>query len=198
MNGIKNDPLIKKDREDDLNVPEEFDKCFFENRIHFLSGNIEEDNIKKAIQWIVFENARKHEEGMLTLYINSQGGELYQAFALIDVMRSSIIPIRTIGIGSIMSSSFLIFVSGTKGQRYIGKNTGIMCHQYSDEMQGKHHDIKSWMKESDHCNSRMLNILSASSDLDVRTIKSKLLNPTDMWLDSKEMVTFGLADHILE
>ena len=95
----------------------------------------------------------------LTLYINSTGGSLNDSFALIDMMRNSKCPIRTVGIGSICSAAFMIFSSGSKGQRYIAKNTSIMCHQYSDDIEGKHHDIKSRFKEIELTNTRMINIL---------------------------------------
>ena len=36
------------------------------------------------------------------------------------------IVIATIGIGAVMSAGLLIFASGKQGERYIGKNTGIM------------------------------------------------------------------------
>lgn len=198
MNGIKNTTPSIKDIEELLSPTEMIERGFHNKNINFLYGPIDEDSVKKIIQWIVFENCADEKiTGNLTLYINSPGGELYQAFALIDVMRASRIPIRTIGIGAVMSAAFLIFCSGEKGQRIIGKNTGIMCHQYSDEIGGKHHDIKSHMKEADNCNDRMINILLECSDLDLKAIKSKLLNSSDVWLKSEEMLSFGLADEIL-
>ena len=38
----------------------------------------------------------------LTLFINSPGGNLYDAFALIDIMRASRLPIDTVGIGAVI------------------------------------------------------------------------------------------------
>ena len=166
-----------------------------QSHIHFLTGDIDEDNIRKAIQWIVYENL-SNESKTLTLYVNSQGGDLYSAFALIDIMRVSKHTIRTIGLGSVMSAAFLIFVSGSPGHRIIAPNTGIMCHQYSDSTEGKHHDLKATMVEGEHCNNRMLAVLEASCDLDAKTIKRKLLNPTDVYLTSDQLIELGLADEI--
>lgn len=167
-----------------------------QSHIHFLTGEIDEDNIRKAIQWIVYENVT-NEAKTLTLYVNSQGGDLYQAFALIDIMRKSKHPINTVGLGCVMSAAFLIFIAGTVGNRMIAPNTGIMCHQYSDITEGKHHDLKATMKEGENCNSRMLSIIQESCDLDVRTIKRRLLNPTDVYLTANELIELGLADSML-
>ena len=60
-----------------------------DNSIHFLTGEIEEDNINRAMQWIVYENLEADDDRMLTLYINSVGGNLTDAFALIDLMKQS-------------------------------------------------------------------------------------------------------------
>jgi ATP-dependent protease ClpP protease subunit len=119
------------------------------------------------------------------------------AFALIDIMRNSHFPVRTIGIGNVMSAAFLIFASGQKGNRYIAKNASSMCHQFTDSMYSKYHDIKAAMKENDNVNERMINILVESTGQLRSKIKSKLLGPSDVFLSAEEMVENGVADHIL-
>lgn len=176
---------------------EKIESFFHKNHTHFLYGDIDEESIRKVIQWITYENMNESDDKTLTLYINSSGGDLYEAFALIDTMKASKYNIRTIGIGKIMSAAFLIFCSGTKGHRFIGKNTGIMCHQYHDNIDGKYHDLKASMKEGEYCNERMLEILRDCSDMDTKAIRTKLMNSSDVYLKSQELVTLGLADQII-
>lgn len=166
-----------------------------ENNIHFLYGDIEENNITDAIYWITYENLQP-EDTLLTMYINSMGGSLSDAFALIDVMRTSRRPIRTIGIGSVISAAFLIFVAGTKGERIVSKNASIMCHQFSGGMDGKYHDIRAITKENELSNDRMVDLLKECSGLDAKKIRTKLLPPTDVWLKPAELAELGLADSI--
>ena len=92
-----------------------------QNNNKFLVGEVTEENTMEIIQWIILKNENPQPDEVLTLYINSTGGSLYDAFALIDVMNRSAIPIRTIGIGYLLSAALLIFVSGEKGMRYVGK-----------------------------------------------------------------------------
>jgi ATP-dependent Clp protease protease subunit len=166
-----------------------------DKHVYLLNGDIDHESIEKTLRWLIHENLSDGEK-TLTIYINSQGGDLGDAFALIDVMRSSKHPIRTIGIGNVMSSAFLIFASGTKGERYIGKNTSILCHQYSDEMQAKHHDLRAQIMEGDRINERMILLIEEQTELTRRIIKSKLLKETDVWLSAEELVAHGIADHI--
>jgi ATP-dependent Clp protease protease subunit len=168
------------------------------NHTHMITGDIDDDNIDKAIRWLLYENLNGEGTGkVLTLYINSTGGSLTDAFALIDVMRASPFVVRTIGIGNVMSSAFMIFASGDKGHRYISKNTSSMCHQFTDSMDNKYHDIKAAMKETEFLNERMISVLMETTGLVRSKIKSKLLGPSDIYLTADEMIEYGVADHIL-
>jgi ATP-dependent Clp protease protease subunit len=189
----------KKDFDLDVSALEKIGLGLLNNHVHFLTGEIVEENIENAIKWIVYENLIcGNSPKTLTMYINSSGGNLNDSLGLIDIMRTSQCPIRTIGIGSICSAAFMIFSSGTKGERYIANNTSIMCHQYTDGMEGKHHDIKSRFKEVELTNTRMIEILKENTGLETRTIKSKLLCPTDVWLTAEELIELGIADSFLE
>ncbi len=181
---------------EDFVADERINVRLLENHIHFLIGEITEDNINECIKWITYENL-DNKDKILTLYINSTGGDLYQAFALIDVMQGSKFPIRTVGIGAVMSAAFLIFASGTAGERYAAKNASFMCHQFSESTEGKYHDIKATMKENELCNVKMVQILKEATGLSVAKIKSKLLPASDVYLTAEEVLEYSVADSIL-
>lgn len=185
-------------KKDDMLMPadERIGLGLLNAHIHFLTGDIEEENIKSAIQWIVYENMNASDNLPLSLYINSVGGDLEHAFALIDIMRNSKRTIRTFGIGSICSAAFLIFAAGTKGQRYIAKNTSIMCHQFASELNGKYHDMKAYVRETELTNAKMQRHLKECTGLDSRSVKTKLLPPSDVWFTPEELLELGVADII--
>lgn len=183
-------------KHDDQTAEDRIDNVLLDNCVFYLYGDIEEDNVGKCIKWITYENIDKKEK-ILTLYINSLGGDLYQAFALIDVMRNSKHPIRVIAIGAIMSAAFLVFSSGTQGERYIASNTSTMCHQLFDSVENKYHDMKSALKEADICNAKMVEILRVATGLTPSKIKQKLLPASDVFLTAQELVELNIADHIL-
>lgn len=183
-------------RLEDFTAQDRIDVKLLENHTHFLVGEIEQDTVNDCIKWITYENL-DNKEKTLTLYINSTGGDLYQAFALIDVMRSSNHPIRVIGIGAVMSAAFLIFASGTKGERFAAPNTSFMCHQFSAGVEAKYHDIKAEMKENEALNAKMVQILKDATGLIPSKIKTKLLPASDVYLTAEEVVEFGVADFVL-
>jgi len=181
---------------DEFNADDRIGVKLLDNSIHFLTGEITEETVEKCIKWIVYENLDSKEK-ILTLYVNSTGGDLYQAFALIDIMQSSKHSVRTIAVGSVMSAAFLIFTAGTKGERYIAANTGIMCHQFSGSADAKFHDLKAEMKENEMLNQKMVNILKDATGLSPSRIKSKLLPASDVYLTAQEALDFGIADQLL-
>ena len=84
-----------------INIEEKIDSGLLQNSTNFLFGEIDTESVHKIIKWIVYENTLSLKTP-LTLYINSHGGSLLDAFALIEVMKKSKRKIRTVGIGSIM------------------------------------------------------------------------------------------------
>ena len=181
---------------DDFNASDRIGVKLLENSVYFLVGEITEESVEECIKWLVYENFDSRSK-ILTLYINSTGGDLYSALALIDIMNTSSHPVRTIAVGAAMSAAFLIFASGTKGQRYCGTNTSLMCHQFSDSTEGKYHDIKATMKDNELSNQRMVDVLKAATGLAPSVIKKKLLPASDVYLTADEAIELGIADKIL-
>ncbi len=181
---------------DEFNASDRIDAKLLDNSVHFLVGEIDEDNINECIKWLVYENLDSRSK-VLTLYINSTGGDLYSAFALIDIIKNSNHTVRTIAVGAAMSAAFLIFASGDQGERYCGKHTSLMCHQFSDTQEGKYHDIKATMKDSELSNQRMVDILKEATGLAPSVVKKKLLPASDVYLTPEEAVELGIADKIL-
>ena len=80
---------------DQYTVQDRIDANLYDNDIHYLCGEINEETVAPAIKWILSSNLQKKPKRKLKLYINSTGGDLYEAFALIDTMRNSYHPIGT-------------------------------------------------------------------------------------------------------
>ena len=162
----------------------------------FMS-DVTQESINPLIDWIISENFnQKEKKRELTLGICSPGGDLNACFALVDVMKGSKIPIRTIGMGMIASCGLLMFISGEKGRRILTPNTSILSHQYSWGTYGKEHELFAQVKEYDLTTERIVNHYKKCTGLSEKDIRKYLLPPHDVWLSAKEAKKLGLCDKI--
>jgi ATP-dependent Clp protease protease subunit len=128
--------------------------------------------------------------------ICSPGGNLQECFALIDVMNSSNIPIKTVGLGQIASCGLLIFMNGTKGRRVLTPNTSILSHQFSWYNEGKSCELFATMREYELTQQRMIEHYKKCTKLSDEKIKQYLLPPQDIWLSAEEALQLNICDAI--
>jgi len=166
-----------------------------DNGVHFLNGEFDYEMTEGVISWILESGFRKKFDH-LTLIINSHGGELPCAFAIIDIMRGSQIPIHTLGIGQVSSCGLLAFLAGAKGHRILTPNTSILSHMWSGEHSGKAHELLSAQRDNQLTTERMLNHYQQCTGLSLDVIKEKLLPPHDVWLSADEALALNICDHI--
>lgn len=163
--------------------------------IYVFMGDVDTESIQPIIEWVLAENhAVKKKKKELLLMVCSSGGELESAFALIDVIRSSEIPVKTVGLGQIASAGLMIFLAGKT--RVLTPNTSILSHQYSWGSEGKHHELWAVTKEFNLVHERMLAHYRLATGLDDITIKEKLLPPQDVYLSAEEAVQFRICNYI--
>lgn len=167
-----------------------------EHSYYLLMDDISQTSIRPAIEWIFDANFAEERPDMLNLMICSPGGDLTAGFALIDVMRGSSIPIRTIGLGQIASAGLMIFIAGKKGERILTPNTSILSHQFSWGFGGKSHELISSYKEIDLTAIRMLEHYKKSTGLSEQKVKQFLLPQQDVWLSAQEAFDLGICDHV--
>ena len=165
--------------------------------MYVFMGEVDHENIKPIIEWVLHENyVSKKKKKELLLMICSEGGDMGSAFALIDVMRSSNIPIKTVGLGCIASAGLLIFIAGHKDRRILTPNTSILSHQFSWSSEGKAHELFATMREFELTQARMLAHYESCTGLDPDQIRKHLLPPQDIWLSAEEALRLGICDHI--
>jgi ATP-dependent Clp protease protease subunit len=167
--------------------------------IMVLMDEINHETVKPVIEWILHENhVRKKKHKELLLMICSDGGSIAEAFALIDVMRSSKIPVKTVGLGSIASCGLLIFMAGATGRRVLTPNTSILSHQFSWESEGKSHELFATIKEFELTQKRMVTLYREATGLEDDVIRKVLLPPQDVWLSAEEALEYHICDVIAD
>jgi ATP-dependent Clp protease protease subunit len=183
--------------EKDLDYNKDPAQALQDNGIMLLMGEISTESIKPVIEWILHENhVRKKKSKELLLMICSEGGALSDAFALIDVMHSSKIPVKTVGLGMIASAGLCIFIAGEPGRRILTPNTSILSHQFSWSSSGKVHELFATVKEFELTQQRMLDLYKTSTGLSEEEVLKILLPPQDVYLGAEEALEYRICDQI--
>lgn len=161
-----------------------------------LFGDINDDICAQACNVIIGEQYRPEPKDKIRLLINSPGGELQAAFALIEVMGASKIPVETIALGQCVSAAMLILMSGTPGYRVITRTCASMSHTYSTDVGGNHWDIKEIQRELQNTQDRILDQYMKCTGLPKQKIIKNLIGKSDRWLNPAQVVEYGIADRI--
>ena len=174
-------------------------EALVDHGIYVLMDGVNADSVRPVIEWVLHENhVRKKKYKELLLMICSNGGNMEEAFALIDVMRSSRIAIKTVGLGSIASCGLMIFLAGTRGRRVLTPNTSILSHQFAWGSSGKAHELFATVKEFQLTEQRMIDHYKISTGLDDEAIRRVLLPPQDVYLSAREALEYGICDEVAD
>ena len=168
---------------------------------HYYLFNSEFDNSScgEAMKFIIARNLMKKDRPkFMKMIINSPGGSVTSAFALIDTMKGSKIPVYTYGLGEISSCGLLTFMAGELGKRFITKNTAILSHQFSWGSMGKEHELMASVKEFNNTSQRLIDHYKKCTGQSETVIKKYLLPPEDVWLTPREAIKYGIADQIVD
>jgi ATP-dependent Clp protease protease subunit len=183
--------IVSKEKKVDRSNPS-VEEC----GIYLLMDEITDTSCKEVISFIISKNLTKPYPKYLQLVINSPGGDLNSAFAVIDTIKGSAIPIYTVGLGCIASAAVLIFMAGEKGKRILTPNTSILSHQYSWGTYGKEHDLFATVKEYELTTQRMLTHYKKCTGLTEKKIREFLLPAEDVWLSANQAKKLGLCDSV--
>lgn len=172
-----------------------------------LFGHVEEEKIGEVCAAMLYCNElnktlpeeEKEDKKPIDFYVSTFGGSAHDMFALVDVMNvvKDCTEIRTYGIGKIMSAGVPILACGTKGKRYIGRNTRVMIHSVSAGFAGNLPAIINELQETKVIEQLYVKILSENSNLSKKKIRKLLKTKTNVYLTAEQAVELGLADHII-
>ena len=134
----------------------------------------------------------------IDMVISTPGGNADDMFAIYDTMRSirEDIPIRTRGIGKVMSAGVVLLAAGTKGERSIGKNCRIMLHSVIGGHIGPMHQLDNEMEEIRNIQDQYISVLAEETKMTKRYLQSLLKKKVNIYLSATEAVELGIADKI--
>lgn len=129
----------------------------------------------------------------INLRINSFGGSVLAAFAVIDTIRTLNCEVHSIVEGSAASAATLI--SCMCKQRSMGKYSFMLIHQLSADAGGKMAEIEDDIKNARQFMEVIRNIYKKFSKINAKKIDEIL--KCDLWLNADQCLEYGLIDSII-
>lgn len=131
----------------------------------------------------------------IKIYVNSFGGNIYDMWALIDIIEKSKTPIYTYCTGCAMSAAFKIFLAGHK--RFGTRHSTFMYHQMNCYRHGKYQDLVEDRKEMDFLNAANEKYVIERTKITQKYIDEVREKKKDVYFHADEALKFGIIDEII-
>lgn len=161
------------------------------NNIYY-SGPISDESIFAITSNLITQQYRDNTE--INLHIQSPGGALLPTLGLVDLIRTSDIPINTYIDGYVASAATLISIVGTN--RFMSKHGTMLIHQLKMGAEyGKYNEIKDYAANAETLMNIIKELYLENSNMDTETLNYLLDH--DLWLNSTRCKEYGLVDILL-
>ena len=183
--------FISKDIKGDGDVA-----LLYRSPITITVNKFTEDSAKEFLEAMI--NAQSTGQSIIPVIIDSYGGEIYSLLKMIDIIKSSAIPVATICMGKAMSCGVALLTCGAEGHRYMAPTATVMIHDAATFAAGKVEEIKVEAKEIDRLNKLIFKIMADNCGKEAAYF-SKLVHEkshADWFLDADEAKKHNIVNHI--
>jgi ATP-dependent Clp protease protease subunit len=161
-------------------------------------GYIDETSINDTIQLIYEindEDIKKTAVEPIKLIINSPGGEVYNGFALIDVIDNSLTPVHTICHGHAMSMALIVYAAGH--HRIASKYSTFMYHESNYGLEGKVSIHKQEIREVNRTEKMCDDYLISRTKFTAKQLNTAKKTHGEWYFDVNVAQKYGLVNEIL-
>ena len=170
-----------------------FDKGInFKDRIIQITGAIEENS---SFDWLdaALTEMERGTKKAITIKINSPGGSVYEALAMVDRIKEAKCQIVTKCYGHAMSAAGLLLASGDK--RLIGARSWFMHHEISGGTIGTLSEIKDSTEQMEREMKEWARAMADFTFYD-QSFWLDAAHRKDFYLDAQQCVDFGVVDEL--
>jgi len=162
------------------------------SRSIFLFGRLENDVVLPAVKRLL--KLDKASDEPINLYINSSGGNGYNADAVIAVMQSIQSTVNTICLGHALSGACEILASGT-GTRGAYEFATLMFHQTLWEADGDITNLEIQAAQGLRFREAQIELLHRCTGKDKAIIRKDI--ERDFYLSAADALNYGIIDYII-
>ncbi|TSC67406.1 MAG: ATP-dependent Clp protease, protease subunit [Parcubacteria group bacterium Gr01-1014_72] len=163
--------------------------------IIFLGGPVEDSVANVVIAELLFLQSEDPKKD-IALYINSPGGSVTAALAILDTMNHVKNDISTVCVGIAASAAAVLLSAGKKGKRFALPNAEVMIHQPWGGAQGQATDIEITAKQILKTRDKLNKILAKNTGKPLSEIEKDV--DRDYYMSAEESKKYGIIDEVLK
>ena len=177
------------------------------DRVVFINGPIHTAMSHVVTAQLLFLESENPDKDV-SVYINSEGGEVTAGLAIYDTMQFIKPDVQTIVIGQAASMGSFLAQAGTPGKRFVLPESRTMIHRVSSGTPGtrgsvhvqelQFEDAKRTYEESQRINTRLTELYVKHNTAGKTYDEMYELMKFDTFLSAQQAVDLGLADKIVE
>jgi ATP-dependent Clp protease, protease subunit len=170
---------------------------FLQQRKLFLWGPVVDESAKDICERLLYLEADRPGAD-ITFYLNSPGGSITAGMAMYDTLRLISSPVSIVVTGMAASMGSVLLCGARKGRRYLYPHARVLIHQplISGRFIGPATDINIQAQEMEKLRGEINQILADASGQPIDKIARD--SDRDFYLNAREAIAYGLADHIVE
>jgi ATP-dependent Clp protease protease subunit len=172
----------------------------------FLASDVNAESTVEIIKEIIKANSYDDEQERtvvdykrepIKLYVQSVGGNVYDCWALVDVMLHSKTPIHTYCTGYAMSCGFIIYLAGSK--RFATKHSTFVYHQISSSYPlTKFEDLVNSIAEDSVLQEMMEQFVVERTNIKKSELEDIKKQKIDLYMHIENAVRSGVVDEVLK
>ncbi|HEY9785688.1 MAG TPA: ATP-dependent Clp protease proteolytic subunit [Candidatus Obscuribacterales bacterium] len=164
------------------------------NRDIFLFGRLENEVALPVIRRLLKLN-KSDPKTPINLYINSSGGNGYNADAIIAVISSIEAKVNTICLGHALSGACEILAAGT-GERSAYEFATLMFHQTLWEADGDITNLEIQAAQGQRFREAQIELLHRCTGQDKKKLRQDI--ERDHYMSAREAMEYGIIDKVIE
>ena len=178
-----------------MSEDDEDDVCAIDTTHIQFYANVNRKNVATLNRLLHVMSRKLDRRDVITVFIQSNGGEVGYAFSAVDHMRTCRVPVHTVIDGEVCSAASIIATGGAR--RFVMPNGTLLVHQLRTSAEGTASTI---VDAARHCKKVMRSMkkhyLRYCRHLDASTLDKMLRH--DTLLNATECLRYGMADAVYD
>jgi ATP-dependent Clp protease protease subunit len=177
-------------------IPVDIYQKLANDRILFICNHIDDKLATDIVATLLLKDSEDSEK-KITLFINSEGGDIRNVLMIYDMMNMISSPIETVCIGAAMDEAAILLSAGTPGMRFATKNSVIAVSQLVNDWMA-HVDLTEAKQMLDQVvadNKAMMTIIAKNVGKPIKQVMQDY--DRRVFLTASQAVKNGLIDKVV-